>query len=100
MVAGALVFGVNRPDRAISISSLSGWYIIQPNISVNDLAINGPINGPIFPLMLGWIRYKREYYGDANPLFVMDLQLSHMSPQLKQLMESTIIEHDCGMLMR
>ena len=65
---GALVFGVNRPDRTISVSSLSGWY-------------------------------KREYYGDANPLFVLDLQLSHMAPQLKQLLESSIIEHDCGMLM-
>ena len=65
---GALVFGVNRPDRAISVSSLSGWY-------------------------------KREYYGDANPLFVLDLQLSHMAPQLKQLLEASIIEHDCGMLM-
>ena len=65
---GALVFSTNRPDRSISVSSLSGWY-------------------------------KREYYGDANPLFVLDLQLSHLSPQLKQLLESSIIEHDCGSLM-
>jgi len=44
----------------------------------------------------GW--YKREYYGDANPLFIADVQLSHMSPQLKGLLESSIIEHDCGMV--
>lgn len=25
-------------------------------------------------------RYKREYYGDANPLFVADIQLSHLEP--------------------
>lgn len=44
----------------------------------------------------GW--YKREYYGDANPLFVADVQLSHLEPGLKRLFEAAIAEHDGGLL--
>eukprot|EP01051_Picozoa_sp_SAG22_P012720 SAG22_NODE_1349_length_4655_cov_6.900132_4_plen_85_part_00 len=50
---GALMVGLNQPDRCMTMSSLSGWY-------------------------------KREYYGDANPLFVADIQLSHLEPGLKR----------------
>eukprot|EP01052_Picozoa_sp_SAG31_P033081 SAG31_NODE_3694_length_3982_cov_2.807108_2_plen_506_part_00 len=64
---GALMIGVNYPDRCMSMSSLSGWY-------------------------------KREYYGDANPLFVADIQLSHLEPGLKKIFEAAIAEHDAALL--
>jgi hypothetical protein len=35
-------------------------------------------------------RYKREYYADANPLFVVDLQLSTLQPALKGLLQASI----------
>ena len=44
----------------------------------------------------GW--YKREYYGDANPLFVADAQLSHLEPGLRKIYEATISEHDGALL--
>ena len=41
----------------------------------------------------GWIR--REYYGDANPIFDMDLQLSHADPTvIRRIFESSISEND------
>ena len=33
---------------------------------------------------------------DANPIFVHDVQLAHMDPALKGLLESSIAEHDCS----
>jgi hypothetical protein len=44
----------------------------------------------------GWI--KREVYGDANIIFHLDTSMSHLDPQLKWIMESTIIERDTAQM--
>eukprot|EP00730_Choanoeca_flexa_P004489 TRINITY_DN11710_c0_g1_i5.p1 TRINITY_DN11710_c0_g1~~TRINITY_DN11710_c0_g1_i5.p1 ORF type:complete len:877 (+),score=197.04 TRINITY_DN11710_c0_g1_i5:98-2728(+) len=42
----------------------------------------------------GW--FRREYYGDANPIFNHDVQLDFQDGKTKAVLEASIAEHDCA----
>eukprot|EP00045_Choanoeca_perplexa_P012516 m.137027 g.137027 ORF g.137027 m.137027 type:complete len:549 (+) comp16038_c0_seq1:1155-2801(+) len=41
----------------------------------------------------GW--FRREYYGDSNPIFNHDVQLGFQDLETKNILERSIAEHDC-----
>ena len=73
------------PDRVVSTGHSRGGH------GASLFATRYPDSVTALSMLSGW--FDRELYGDANPSFTHDIQLSYVDPHLRAILDASVAEH-------